>query len=108
MIRAPVFLMQVLWEGLVSGVLYALIALGFVADLPRVADLQLCAGQLSLGTGAFIGVGAYACYKLITIFPEMSLIAATFLSGGFSAAIGVVFGLPSLRIKGFQSILRFR
>ncbi len=30
MIRAPDFLMQVLWEGLVSGVLYALIALGFV------------------------------------------------------------------------------
>ncbi len=30
MIAAPDFLMQVLWEGLVSGVLYALIALGFV------------------------------------------------------------------------------
>ena len=30
MIAAPDFLLQVLWEGLVSGVLYALIALGFV------------------------------------------------------------------------------
>jgi branched-chain amino acid transport system permease protein len=30
MVSAPDFLMQVLWEGLVSGVLYALIALGFV------------------------------------------------------------------------------
>ena len=30
MAAAPDFLMQVLWEGLVSGVLYALIALGFV------------------------------------------------------------------------------
>jgi len=30
MIAAPDFLMQVLWEGLVSGILYALIALGFV------------------------------------------------------------------------------
>jgi branched-chain amino acid transport system permease protein len=30
MVGAPDFLMQVLWEGLVSGVLYALIALGFV------------------------------------------------------------------------------
>jgi len=28
------------------------------------------AGQLSLGSGAFMGVGAYACYKLTTIFPE--------------------------------------
>ncbi|MAS06529.1 MAG: branched-chain amino acid ABC transporter permease [Ahrensia sp.] len=30
MVSAPDFLMQVLWEGLVSGILYALIALGFV------------------------------------------------------------------------------
>ncbi len=30
MVEAPDFLLQVLWEGLVSGVLYALIALGFV------------------------------------------------------------------------------
>lgn len=59
------------------------------------------AGQLSLGTGAFMGVGAYACYKLITIFPEMNLIVAVLLSGFFSAGIGVVFGLPSLKIKGF-------
>lgn len=30
MVEAPDFLLQVLWEGLVSGILYALIALGFV------------------------------------------------------------------------------
>ncbi|SFI98939.1 branched-chain amino acid ABC transporter permease [Aerobium aerolatum] len=59
------------------------------------------AGQLSLGTGAFMGVGAYACYKLVTIFPEMNIVVAIFLSGFFSAAVGVAFGLPSLRIKGF-------
>ncbi|MEM9477170.1 MAG: branched-chain amino acid ABC transporter permease [Pseudomonadota bacterium] len=59
------------------------------------------AGQLSLGTGAFMGVGAYACYKLITIFPEMNLVIAVLLSGVFSAGVGVMFGLPSLRIKGF-------
>ncbi len=59
------------------------------------------AGQLSLGTGAFMGVGAYACLKLTTIFPEMNFVVAVLLSGVFSAAIGVVFGLPSLRIKGF-------
>jgi branched-chain amino acid transport system permease protein len=59
------------------------------------------AGQLSLGTGAFMGVGAYACFKLVTIFPELNLLAAILLSGLFSAAIGVAFGLPSLRIKGF-------
>ncbi|WP_166417283.1 branched-chain amino acid ABC transporter permease [Cochlodiniinecator piscidefendens] len=59
------------------------------------------AGQLSLGTGAFMGVGAYACYKMITIFPEMNLIVAVLLSGFFSSIVGVAFGLPSLRIKGF-------
>src|SRR6056297_3198664 len=59
------------------------------------------AGQLSLGTGAFMGVGAYACYKLVTIMPEMNLLIAVLLSGFFSAAVGVAFGLPSLRIKGF-------
>ncbi len=59
------------------------------------------AGQLSLGTGAFMGVGAYACFKLTTIFPDLNFIVAVLVSGLFSAAIGVVFGLPSLRIKGF-------
>lgn len=58
------------------------------------------AGQLSLGTGAFMGVGAYACYKISTLFPDMNIIIAILLSGVFSALIGVVFGLPSLRIKG--------
>ena len=59
------------------------------------------AGQLSLGTGAFMGVGAYACYKMVTIFPDLNLFIAVLLSGTFSAMVGVVFGLPSLRIKGF-------
>lgn len=58
------------------------------------------AGQLSLGTGAFMGVGAYACYKLTSIFPDVNIIIHVLLAGFFSAAIGMVFGLPSLRIKG--------
>src|SRR6185295_9968685 len=58
-------------------------------------------GLLSLGTGAFMGVGAYACYKLMTAFPGVNVIVWIFVSGFFSAAIGALFGLPSLRIKGF-------
>ncbi|HZL30068.1 MAG TPA: branched-chain amino acid ABC transporter permease [Pseudolabrys sp.] len=58
-------------------------------------------GLLSLGTGAFMGVGAYACYKLTTYFPSVNIIVWILASGFFSAAVGVVFGLPSLRIKGF-------
>jgi branched-chain amino acid transport system permease protein len=58
-------------------------------------------GQLSLGTGAFMGVGAYACYKLTTYFPGVNIIVWIVASGFFSATVGVIFGLPSLRIKGF-------
>jgi branched-chain amino acid transport system permease protein len=59
------------------------------------------AGQISLGTGGFMGVGAYACYKLTTFFPDANILLLLLLSGLFSSAIGVLFGLPSLRIKGF-------
>ncbi len=58
-------------------------------------------GLLSLGTGAFMGVGAYACYKLTTYFPGVNILVWVIASGFFAAAVGVVFGLPSLRIKGF-------
>ena len=58
-------------------------------------------GQLSLGTGAFMGVGAYACYKLTSIFPGVNILIWVIVSGFFAAAVGAVFGLPSLRIKGF-------
>jgi branched-chain amino acid transport system permease protein len=58
-------------------------------------------GLISLGTAAFMGVGAYACYKLTTFFPDVNIIVLILVSGLFSAAIGVFFGLPSLRIKGF-------
>jgi len=59
------------------------------------------AGLLSLGTGAFMGVGAYACYKLTTIFPGVNIVVWILASGFFAAVLGVLFGLPSLRIKGF-------
>jgi branched-chain amino acid transport system permease protein len=58
-------------------------------------------GLISLGTGAFMGVGAYACYKLTTFFPQVNIIVWVLASGIFSAAVGALFGLPSLRIKGF-------
>jgi branched-chain amino acid transport system permease protein len=58
-------------------------------------------GLLSLGTGAFMGIGAFACYKLTSTFPNVNVIVWVIASGFFSAAVGVLFGLPSLRIKGF-------
>ena len=58
-------------------------------------------GQLSLGTGGFMAVGAVACYKLSTGFPEMNMLVVLLLSGVITAGVGLIFGIPSLRIKGF-------
>lgn len=58
-------------------------------------------GQVSLGTGGFMAVGAYACYKLMTSFPDVSIVFHVVLSGLITAGVGILFGLPSLRIKGF-------
>jgi branched-chain amino acid transport system permease protein len=57
-------------------------------------------GQVSLGTAGFMGCGAFAAYKLATGFPEMNIVVVVLISGFAAAAIGIVFGLPSLRIKG--------
>lgn len=58
-------------------------------------------GQVSLGTGGFMAVGAYSCYKFMTSFPGMDIFSLILLSGAVTACVGLVFGLPSLRIKGF-------
>jgi branched-chain amino acid transport system permease protein len=59
------------------------------------------AGQLSLGTAAFMAVGAFAAYNFVLRVPHIPLLVA-FAGGGVMAAlVGIVFGLPSLRIRGF-------
>ncbi|MEO0623579.1 MAG: branched-chain amino acid ABC transporter permease [Pseudomonadota bacterium] len=74
-------------------------------------------GQVSLGTGGFMAVGAYGCYKFMTgmdiylplgggeyyelLLPPMNILAASILGGLCAAFVGILFGLPSLRIKGF-------
>src|SRR5687767_9119793 len=57
-------------------------------------------GQISLGTGAFMAVGAYAAYNFTVRIDGMPLIAALLLGGVCAAVVGVLFGIPSLRIKG--------
>ena len=59
------------------------------------------AGQLSLGTAAFMAVGAFAAYNFMLRVPGMPILVAFVLAGGMAALVGIVFGLPSLRIKGF-------
>ncbi|HSB23116.1 MAG TPA: branched-chain amino acid ABC transporter permease [Burkholderiaceae bacterium] len=57
-------------------------------------------GQISLGTGGFMAVGAYAAYNLFVRIDGMPAVAAILLGGVFATVVGVLFGIPSLRIKG--------
>ena len=58
-------------------------------------------GQVSLGTGGFMAVGAYAAYNLALRVPEANLILVLLFGGAMATLVGLLFGLPSLRIKGF-------
>jgi branched-chain amino acid transport system permease protein len=57
-------------------------------------------GQISLGTGAFMAVGAYAAYNFMVRIEAMPLLVALLLGGVCATVFGVLFGIPSLRIKG--------
>ncbi|QID19090.1 branched-chain amino acid ABC transporter permease [Nitrogeniibacter mangrovi] len=59
------------------------------------------AGQLSLGSAAFMAVGAFGAYNVILRIDGMPFILALILGGVCAAIVGILFGLPSLRIKGF-------
>src|SRR5207302_3890853 len=79
---------------MVPFLVYALAALGLNL-------LTGYAGQVSLGTGGFMAVGAFATYKLAIAFPWLNIVVILLLAGFITAAVGIVFGFPSLRIKGF-------
>jgi branched-chain amino acid transport system permease protein len=55
-------------------------------------------GQISLGHGAFIGVGAYASAWLSA--HGVPFLMALPLAGAVTAMVGMFFGIPSLRLKG--------
>jgi branched-chain amino acid transport system permease protein len=57
-------------------------------------------GQISLGSGAFMAVGAYAAFNFFVRVQGMPVVLALVLGGVCSAAFGILFGLPSLRVKG--------
>ena len=57
-------------------------------------------GQISLGSGAFMAVGAYGAYNFFVRVPDMPLVPALVLGGLCAMAFGILFGLPSLRVKG--------
>ena len=57
-------------------------------------------GQISLGGAAFMAIGAYSAYNFSLRVPGLPLIASILLGGGMAALVGILFGVPSLRIKG--------
>ena len=58
------------------------------------------AGQLALGAAGFMAAGAFACYNFILRVPDIPFFVALVLSGLIAAAFGILFGLPSLRVRG--------
>jgi branched-chain amino acid transport system permease protein len=58
------------------------------------------AGQLALGAAGFMAAGAFACFNLILRVPDLPFFGALTLSGLVAAAFGILFGLPSLRVRG--------
>lgn len=61
-------------------------------------------GQISLGQAAFVGVGAYSSAMFVTYlsFPFWVALPCAGISAGL---IGLIFGLPSLRVKGFYLVM---
>ncbi len=57
-------------------------------------------GQISIGHAAFMAVGAYAAYNFVLRVPQLNFLVVLVLAGLVAAAVGMLFGIPSLRIKG--------
>lgn len=57
-------------------------------------------GQISLGSGAFMAVGAYAAYNFFVRIDGFPLVGSLLMGGVFATLVGIVFGIPSLRVKG--------
>ncbi len=63
------------------------------------------AGQLSVGSAAFMSVGAFATYDVNLYVPGTPLLASFAFGGLVAALVGAFFGLPSLRIRGFYLVV---
>ena len=106
----------------VGGLLFAFVAVPFLGDdywftaiLIPVLVLSLAglglnlltgyAGQLSVGSAAFMGIGAYLAYDVQTRLPGMPLLLSFVAGATAAAAVGVFAGLPSHRISGFYLVV---
>jgi branched-chain amino acid transport system permease protein len=57
-------------------------------------------GQLALGAAGFMAAGAFAMFNLILRVPDLGFVGSLIVSGLIAAAFGVLFGLPSLKVRG--------
>jgi branched-chain amino acid transport system permease protein len=104
----PILAVLIVAYGIVPAIgtsyLFEAILLPFLALSLAALGLNILtgyAGQLSLGSAAFMAVGAFAAYNFNLRVPGLPLIASLFLAGLTAAAFGILFGLPSLRLRGF-------
>jgi branched-chain amino acid transport system permease protein len=87
-----------------SDYLFEAILLPFLALSLAAVGLNVLTGytgQVSLGSAAFMAIGAYAAFNLNLRVPGLPLPVTILIAGALAAAVGVAFGLPSLRLKGF-------
>jgi branched-chain amino acid transport system permease protein len=88
---------------LVSDYLFLSIVIPFLILTLAAIGLNLLVGycgQISIGHAAFMAVGAYAAYNLVLRLPFLNFLVVLVLAGLIASAVGMVFGIPSLRIKG--------
>lgn len=88
---------------LVGDYLYLSILIPFLILSLAAIGLNLLVGycgQISIGHAAFMAVGAYAAYNLVLRVPQLNFLVVLVLAGFIAAFVGMLFGIPSLRIKG--------
>jgi branched-chain amino acid transport system permease protein len=88
---------------IVSDYLFLSIVIPFLILALAAIGLNLLVGycgQISIGHAAFMAVGAYAAYNLVLRLPWLNFLVVLVLAGLIAAAAGMLFGIPSLRIKG--------
>lgn len=87
-----------------SDYLFNAILIPFIAVSLAALGLNILAGyagQVSLGSAAFMAIGAFSTYDLLLYVPHLPFLVALPGAGLITAVAGLVFGLPGLRLRGF-------